>query len=78
MEGRHCSRGMKVKPSALAIQQRIVRSDAKGEIISHYPIANCVTVKWDHKLSRDRLHVNFLEPVNLYRLHVNFLEPVNL
>lgn len=54
-------KGTIVVLSELGKTQRILpRLDAEGIITSPYPSAGCVTVQWNYKKTRDRMHVSFL------------------
>jgi hypothetical protein len=59
----HFPQGTKVEASVLGNEQRIGRLGAIGIVTSKYPSAQIVTVQWDYKKSRDRLHVDFLKPI---------------
>ena len=57
----HFTQGTKVQLSDIGNQQRIAKMGATGIVTSKYPMAQIVTVRWDHKKSTDRLHVDFLK-----------------
>lgn len=59
----HFTTGTRVRLSEEGKRNEIARSGAEGVVTSKYPIAQCVTVKWDYKKSKDRLHIELLEPV---------------
>lgn len=56
----HFTQGTQVTLSTLGAEQRIARAGAVGWVRSKYPMAQIVTVEWDYKKYKDRVHVDFL------------------
>lgn len=58
------TQGIRVKPSAEFIEQELGPRHASGKIVSRYPMHQIVTVKWRHKHTKERLHVDLLDLLN--------------
>ena len=58
-------KGRRVVLNEYGLEQfpRRARHVSRGTVVSPYPLCQCVTVKWDDKKTKDRLHVDFLKPV---------------
>jgi hypothetical protein len=59
----HFPKGTRVELSAEGRREEIAKLGAKGVVTSKYPLCQIVTVQWDYKKSRDRIHVDFLKRV---------------
>jgi hypothetical protein len=63
----HYTKGTRVRLSAKGTKQKLARDGAIGVVTSQWPIFQRVTVQWGHKKSRDRIHVDLLEPIKRER-----------
>jgi hypothetical protein len=60
----HYTKRTRVRLSPKGKRQEIARAGAIGVVTSRWPVFQVVTVQWDHKKSRDRIHVDLLEPTD--------------
>ena len=57
------TQGTRVRLNQEAKEQQLGPPNAVGVVTSRYPISQCVNIKWKHKQSEDRYHVDLLDVV---------------